>query len=136
MIMMRRETRFVDLDDDLIIVNVVVVGPWGPAKGRFVLDTGAGVTTMEPKLAASIGYGPHHGFKRTTVHSATGVERGYVVRVAEFGALGFSVPRLPINVFALGHMDIHGLVGMNFLSNFNYEVRSAEQRILVEKIAI
>jgi hypothetical protein len=27
-----------------------------------------------------------------------------------------------------------GLVGMNFLSDFNYDVRSAEQRILVERI--
>lgn len=45
------------------------------------------------------------------------------------------MPRLSINVFALPGMYIHGRIGMNFLSKFNYEVRPAEQRVLVEKIA-
>ena len=36
--------------------------------------------------------------------------------------------------FPLGHQDIDGLVGMNFLRHFNFEVRPAEQRILVELI--
>jgi hypothetical protein len=34
----------------------------------------------------------------------------------------------------LGHEDIDGLVGLHFLSKLNDEVRSAEQRILIEKI--
>ena len=38
-------------------------------------------------------------------------------------------------ILVLGHDDIDGLLGMNFLSEFNYEVRSAEHRLLVEKIA-
>jgi hypothetical protein len=38
-------------------------------------------------------------------------------------------------VFDLGHDDIDGLVGLNFLSSLNYEVRSAEHRILVERVA-
>jgi hypothetical protein len=40
-----------------------------------------------------------------------------------------------VNVFDLGHDDIDGLVGLNFLSDFNYEIRSVEQRLLVEMIA-
>jgi hypothetical protein len=38
-------------------------------------------------------------------------------------------------VFDLGHDEMDGLVGLNFLSSLNYEVRSAERRILVERIA-
>jgi clan AA aspartic protease (TIGR02281 family) len=132
---MRRETPFLDVDDDLIIVSVVVTGPTGPLRGRFVLDTGATVTTMEPGMAGRIGYHARDAFTRTTVHSAVGAESGYVVRVAKFTALGFTASGLAINVFALGHNDIHGLVGMNFLSDLNFEVRPAEHRILVERIA-
>ena len=131
---MRRETPFLGLDDNLIIVSAVIRGPTGPLRGRFVLDTGAAVTTMEPDMAERIGYRSDDAFKRTIVHSAVGAERGYVVRVANFTALGFTASRLAINVFALGHDGIHGLVGMNFLRDFNFEVRPAEQRILVERI--
>jgi hypothetical protein len=76
------------------------------------------------------------GFKRSRVHTAIGEEEGYVLRVAEFFVLSFKMPSFPINVFDLGHEDIHGLLGMNFLNEFNLEIRPRERRILVEKIAL
>jgi clan AA aspartic protease (TIGR02281 family) len=130
--MTRLATQFVTIDD-LIIVEVLVTGPCGALPGRFVLDTGAAATTMTHELADSLGYGPRDGFRRTKVHTAIGVEEGYVLRVAEFTVLGFTLTSFPINVFDLGHDGIDGLVGMNFLSDFNYEIRSSERRILVEK---
>lgn len=57
------------------------------------------------------------------------------LRVAELTVLGFTMSSFPVNVFDLGYEDIDGLLGMNFLSEFNFEVRSAERRILVERIA-
>src|SRR5262245_36688432 len=100
--MMRRETPFWDLYDDLIIVEAVVRGRGRHAFGRFVLDTGAAVTTIIPQIAASIGYSAGDGFKRTRVHTAIGAETGYVLRVAEFAALGFMRRNFAVNVFALG----------------------------------
>jgi predicted aspartyl protease len=131
--MMRLETPFVT-DGDAIIVRAIMTGPRGTKLGRFVLDTGSAVTTVVPEIVESIGYGPRDGFKRTRVQTAIGEESGHALRVAEFAVLGFTMPKFPVNVFDLGHEDIDGLLGMNFLSEFNYEVRSAEQRILVEKI--
>jgi predicted aspartyl protease len=131
--MTKHETPFVT-DGDLIVVQALVTGPRGVVPGRFVLDTGAALTTMIPELADSIGYTARDGFKRTRVRTAIGDEEGYGLRVAEFTVLGFTMPSFPINVFDLGHGDIDGLLGMNFLSDFNYEIRSAEQRILIEKI--
>lgn len=133
--MTRLETPFVT-DDDLIIVETFVTGPRGRLPGRFVLDTGAVATTMTPELADSIGYSPRDAFKRTRVRTAIGHEEGYVLHVAEFTVLGFAMPGFPINVFDLGHDDIDGLLGMNFLLDFNVEIRPAERRILVEKIAL
>jgi hypothetical protein len=60
-------------------------------------------------------------------------ETGYILRVSELTVLGFTLARFPVNVFDLGHDDIDGLLGMNFLSDFNYDIRSSERRILVEK---
>lgn len=132
--MTRLETPFA-INGDLIIVEALVTGPRGTVPGQFVLDTGAAATTMIPELADQIGYGPRDGFLRTRVHTAIGQEEGYVLRVAEFTALGFALARFPVNVFDLGHDDIDGLLGMNFLSDFNYEIRSCERRILVERAA-
>lgn len=129
--MTRSDTPF-DTDRDLIVVEVHVTGPLGAGLGRFVLDV---ATTMIPELANWIGYSESDAFKRTKVHTAIGEEEGYVVHVAELAVFGFAMPRFPVNVFDLGHKDIHGLLGMNFLSDFNFEIRPTEQRILVEKIA-
>jgi len=131
--MTRRETPFVT-DGDLIIVEASVTGPRGTTGGRFVLDTGAVLTTMTHELADLIGYSARDGIKRARVRTAIGSEEGYVLHVAEFAVLGFTMPSFPINVFDLGFDDIDGLVGLNFLSELNYEVRSAERRILVEQI--
>lgn len=132
--MTRLETPFVTYGD-LIIVEALVTGPRGRLPGRFVLDTGAVLTPMIPELADLIGYSPRDGVKRARVHTAVGEEEGYVLRVAEFAVLGVAMTRFPINVFDLGHDDIDGLLGMNFLSELNFEIRPTEQRILIEKIA-
>jgi len=131
---MSYESPFVT-DGDLIIVHAFVTGPRGVSPARFVLDTGAVLTTMIPEIADLIGYSARDGFRRAKVHTAIGEEEGYVLRVAELSVLGFAMPAFSINVFDLGHEDIDGLLGLNFLSDFNYEIRSAERRILAEKIA-
>lgn len=123
--MMRLETQFA-VDGDLIIVRATVTGPGGTSDGRFVLDTGASLTTMTHELAESVGYVARDGFRRAKVHTAIGEEEGYILRVAELEILGFTMMAFPINVIDLGHDGIDGLLGMNFLSEFNYEVRSAE----------
>jgi clan AA aspartic protease (TIGR02281 family) len=133
--MTRRETPFV-IDGDLIIVTAFITGPRGTTEGRFVLDTGAVLTTMTHELADLIGYSARDGIKPARVRTAVGSEEGYALRVAEFAVLGFAMPSFPVHVFDLGYDDIDGLVGMNFLSEFNYEIRSAEQRILAEKIGL
>jgi clan AA aspartic protease (TIGR02281 family) len=131
--MTRLETPF-DIDGDLIVVKAFLTGPLGTTAGNFVLDTGAVMTTMTPELADLIGYSARDAIKRTRVHTAISSEEGYLLRVAELDVLGLAMTSFPVHVFDLGHEDIDGLVGMNFLSELNYEVRSAERRILVEKI--
>jgi predicted aspartyl protease len=131
--MKRHETSFAT-DGDLIIVEALLTGPRQTMPGLFVLDTGAMFTTMTPEIADLIGYSARDGIKRARVHTAIGSEEGYLLRVAKLEALGVSMPSFPVHVFDLGHEDIDGLLGLNFLYELNYDVRSAERRILVEKI--
>jgi predicted aspartyl protease len=132
--MKRLETQF-EPDDDIIVVTTRVLGPRGSAFGRVVLDTGAAMTTLTPEFAVSIGYTARDGIRRTRVHTAVSSEEGFLLQVAEFTALRVVAQNVLVHVFDLGHDDIDGLVGLNFLSQLNYEIRSVERRILVEHVA-
>jgi clan AA aspartic protease (TIGR02281 family) len=131
--MTRLDTPFAT-GGELIIIDGTVAGPLGAITGRFVVDTGATVTTMTPELADLIGYSARDGIRRTRVRTAIGAEHGYVLEVAELAALHYARPHLQVHIFDLGYDDIDGLLGLNFLNELNYEVRSAEGRILVEAI--
>jgi len=67
--MTRQETSFV-IDGDLIIVTAFITGPLGTTEGRFVLDTGAVLTTMTHELADLVGYSARDGVKRARVRTA------------------------------------------------------------------
>jgi predicted aspartyl protease len=100
----------------LILVEAEVVGPTGrTTETRLVLDTGAAATTLTPRVIEKIGYNQRDGFKKAKVHTAIGQEHGYWLRVAELTVLGVTTPNFALTVFPLGHKDIDGLVGMNFL---------------------
>ncbi len=130
---MRSETSF-ELDGDLIVIDAIAIGPNGQAEVRLVLDTGAVLTTLIPTIAESIGYTSAARVARSVMRTAAAVEHGYIVRLMQLSTLGFTVPSVHVDVADLGH-GIDGVLGMNFLSDFNFEIRPAERRILVERIA-
>lgn len=48
--------------------------------------------------------------------------------------VGVSTPNFALQVFDLHHDGFEGLLGMNFVRHFNFEVRPAEGRILADLI--
>lgn len=132
--MKKLETQF-EPGGELIVVEASITGPRGSSGGRLVVDTGAVMTTLTPEFADLVGYSPRDGIRRTRVHTAVSTEEGYLLSVAEFTALDIVVPRFLVHVLDLGHDDIDGLLGLNFLSQLNYEIRSAERRVLAERAA-
>jgi clan AA aspartic protease (TIGR02281 family) len=131
--MTRLSSSFVR-DRELIVVEAEVVGPSRTWNARLVLDTGAAATTLTPQVIEKIGYSRRDAHKKAKVHTAIGEEHGYWLRVAELTVLGVMTPNFALTVFTLGHKNIDGLVGMNFLRHFNFEVRSAERLIHLELI--
>jgi predicted aspartyl protease len=131
---MTRRSQSVVRRRELIIVDAEVVGPADFMNARLVLDTGAAATTLVPRVIERIGYTGRDDYRKAKVHTAVGEEHGYWLHVAEFSVLGVTVPSFALAVFPLGHEGIDGLVGMNFLRHFNFEVRPAERRIVAELI--
>ena len=84
--------------------------------------------------AEAVGYSERYRIRRTRVRTAIGSEQGYVLATTRIAVLGLVANDFPVHVFDLGR-EISGLVGLNFLSLLNYEIRSAEHRILVERVA-
>jgi hypothetical protein len=127
-------TRF-DPTDTLIIVTARIWGPRGDKQLSLALDTAATQTHVIPEFLDEIGYGPQHGDRITSVTSAIGDEPGYMMPVTRLSALGFALTSFRIHVHDLPEtLGIQGLLGLSFLRQFNYEIRSAEGRILADRI--
>ena len=119
---------------DLIIVPVRIFGRSRAIPLLLAIDTGSSETVNAPEHVDQLGYSPRDGEAITTVRSVVGKEQGYTLRVARFSGLGFEVPDYRIHVFDLpAGYGIDGLIGLSFLRQFNYEIRSGEGRIFVER---
>lgn len=129
---MRSETSF-ELNGDLILVDAIVVGPAGRATIQLVLDTGSVLTTLVPSIAQALGYSATPSIRPTVTRTAAAKEHGYLVQLVELSTLGVTVPAVHVNVTDLGY-GVDGVLGMNFLLDYNIEIRPAERRILVERI--
>jgi clan AA aspartic protease (TIGR02281 family) len=134
---MRRESRFRTWTRGLILVEASIAGRRRDVPMNLVFDTGASITLVTPEAADRLGYSARDGDRVTTVSSAIGKEQGFTLRIDRLMALGFAVSDFPIHVFDLVEsQDIDGLLGIDFLRRFNFQVRSAERRILAEQIAM
>jgi predicted aspartyl protease len=128
------KVRRFDSADDLIIVKARVFGRHGSHRLTLALDTAASHTHITPDVIDELGYSPAEGEAITSVRSAIGKETGYMLRVKRFESLGFGFDGFLIHVHDLPTgFGIDGLLGLSFLKRFNYEIRSIEGRILIER---
>ena len=127
-------TRF-DPAGDLIIVPGRIWGPRGEGpRLNLVLDTGAAETVVIPDVLDELGYSAREGDQITVMRSAVGREQGYLIRIVRFACLGFQFSDFQVHAHDLPEgWGIHGLVGLNFLRQFNYEIRSIEGRLIVDR---
>jgi predicted aspartyl protease len=118
---------------NLILITARIWGPLGETGLRFALDTGATETLVVPDILDGLGYSARDGIKITLVSGVVEEQTGYELPVHRFSALGFELSEFLVNVQDLPpRAGIDGLLGLNFLRGFNYEVRSKEGLIRVE----
>jgi len=127
-------TRF-DPALDLIIIPARLWDRRGrQVELQIALDTGSSETLVVPEVTEALGYGARDGEQVTVIRSAIGREQGYMMRVARFAALGFTVPDYRLHVHDLPEgFGIDGILGLSFLRELSYEIRSREGRIRVER---
>src|SRR5579864_115663 len=118
------------------VVDGVYVNGHGPY--RFLLDTGSTLNHLEPRLAQSIGLKATFD---TVLRSATGMIRasgtdGIEVTMQSVTASGQTV--LFAGLDAVHHLapDIRGILGQDFLSQFNYLVDLRKHRLAFGKLEL
>lgn len=116
----------------LILLRIKVYGRLGGADAMFVLDTGASQTIVIPDVTDEVGYSAKDSHDFSTIQSPIGKEHGYRLKLAAFEALGKKIENFEVSCHDLGVDRIDGLLGMNFLSQFNFCIRPAEQIIRIE----
>lgn len=117
----------------LIVVAARIWGRRGSGFIALALDTAATETLIKPTVLSRFGYRDEDAEETTAIHSAIGVERGYLLRVERMWALGFSVGAHVVHAHDLpGHYDIDGLLGLRFLDRFDYTIRSRRHEIAVD----
>jgi predicted aspartyl protease len=67
--------------------------------------------------------------------TAAANEHGYLIQLAQLETLGVDARGVHANVADLGY-GLDGVLGMNFLLDFNLEIRPSERRIVVERIVL
>jgi hypothetical protein len=128
-------TRF-DPDAELILVRGRVWGRRGDFEDlRLAFDTASSSTIVTPDVLDRLGYSARQGDAPATVHSAVAEESGSHIRVVRFRALGFELPDFQLFAHDLYEgCGVDGLLGLSFLRRFNYEVRSGEGRLVVDRL--
>jgi predicted aspartyl protease len=121
---------------DLIVVPARLWSPRSNKQVWLAVDTGSVDTVIKPGIVDKLHYSVRGGEHIMSIRSALGREQGWTLRVKRFSAFGFVVPEFRIDVFDLATGDdIDGLLGLDFLNALNYEVRSKEGRLRVERAA-
>lgn len=117
------------LNGRLILVPVVLHGRYGHVKSHFILDTGASHTMVDPTLTDSLGYSAREASGFSTVASVLGKERGYRLIITRFETLGQGTQDFEIVCHNLHEQGVEGLIGMDFLTRFDWCLHPARQMI-------
>lgn len=99
--------------------------------GRFIVDTGAAITSITPQVAENLGLDLNHPTGRQEITSVHKTVQVPIVTLDTFQIGGQSVDTLEVTVFPLSaNLRVDGLLGVNFLQRFRVTFEF-DQTILV-----
>ena len=89
---------------------------------RLIIDTGATITTVNEEQISLSG----SARRRAWVRTAGGNRHAYIYEVERFAVEGVDVDNLEIAVMDLSNLSADGLLGMNYLSQFDFYLAQNE----------
>ncbi len=99
---------------------VIDVAVDGRRNAALLLDTGASMTVLKPAFLASLGYG--EGYRSARFSTAGGLLQAPLVSVKSLAIAGHQVDAPEVGVLHLPDDDVDGLLGMDYLSRFEFEI--------------
>jgi clan AA aspartic protease (TIGR02281 family) len=98
----------------------------------LLIDTGAAMTMLEPRLLASLGYGLDG--RQAYFSTANGVVAAPVVALDRLSLGQAGVDHLPVGGLAMGlRPGVDGLLGMNFLRHYEFRIDQSEGVLYLQR---
>ena len=127
------KTYKTELHGRLLIVRSFVEGVGGKEYPKLLIDTGSVYTILSQEILEFIGCSPTTTTRKQHIVTGSGYEIVPVVSVKKFSCLGKTLNDFDI----LGHTlpfgtYVDGLLGMDFLSQFDLEIRPRKGVIAIK----
>lgn len=108
------------LDKRLLVIPVLFHGKYGSYDAELIVDTGASLTILQPLAIHALGFSQVDQTGISTVQSPIGKESGFRVRLPAIECLGRSIKNFEVACHDVGLKHLDGLLGMNFLEQFDF----------------
>lgn len=114
------------------MTRAFIEGQNGKAYPKLLVDTGSVYTIISQELLEFIGSSPAIASKRQRIITGSGYEVVPVVSIETFSCFSKSLKDFAV----LGHtlpfgVYVDGLLGMDFLSNFDIEIRTKSGELII-----
>lgn len=129
-------TRF-DVTGNVVLIDLELTGVL-ESKTLLLpvaLDTGATFTIVPWDAAVDMGYDPSNSTRRQRIFTGSGVEFCPVVTVARIKALGMTIENIDVLRHDLPEGScVYGLLGLNFLRMFDFEIKYSDGTICLSQV--
>ena len=96
---------------------------------RLLVDTGASMTTVSPGILRALGYRVNG--KEAVFNTANGQVRASVVTLESLSLGAGRVVSLDVGALALSGTPVDGLLGMNFLREFEFSLDQVDSKLIL-----
>ncbi|MDH5302358.1 MAG: retroviral-like aspartic protease family protein, partial [Gammaproteobacteria bacterium] len=105
----------------------------GRTEASLLIDTGATMTVLRPQVLARAGYGPAQAQTTRRFSTANGLTDGQIFQLDEFSLGGVRLPGLSVVGLELGELQADGLLGMDVLGQFQFQIEQEQNQLRLRK---
>lgn len=117
----------IGLPQGMVLVVGRVFGPLGSADPVMLLDTGASITVITPRIACEVGLDPQQPIGQRRVYTYSGATHATILSVPRLRVFSQQVEGLEVICIDLPlQLKLDGVLGLNFLQHFDLRINFRE----------